>query len=66
MGIGSVRPSNTFALAPFALGISNKAYRQAQRGDDELHFLCRQCEERNWQEITDTDADEGAITSTDK
>ncbi|KAH3723437.1 hypothetical protein DPMN_049225 [Dreissena polymorpha] len=44
--------------------ISNEAYRQAKRGDDVLHFICRQCEERNWPEITD--ADEGDITSTDQ
>ena len=23
-----------------------------------MHFICRQCEERHWPEITDTDADE--------
>ncbi|KAH3714996.1 hypothetical protein DPMN_057699 [Dreissena polymorpha] len=47
-GIGSVRPSYTFALGPFAL--------------DSL------CGERNWPEITDTDADEDerALTNTDQ
>ncbi|KAH3814211.1 hypothetical protein DPMN_142705 [Dreissena polymorpha] len=50
-----------------AEGISNEAYRQAQRNDG-LHFICRQCEERNWPEISDTDADEDerALTTTDQ
>ncbi|KAH3709418.1 hypothetical protein DPMN_068881 [Dreissena polymorpha] len=45
----------------------NEAYRQAQRNDG-LHFICKQCEERNWPEITDTDADEDerALTNTDQ
>ncbi|KAH3826968.1 hypothetical protein DPMN_128896 [Dreissena polymorpha] len=45
----------------------NEAYHQARRNDG-LHFICTQCEERNWPEITDTDADEDerALTNTDQ
>ncbi|KAH3777204.1 hypothetical protein DPMN_178642 [Dreissena polymorpha] len=45
----------------------NEAYHQAQRNDG-LHFICKQLEERNWPEITDTDADEDerALTNTDQ